>query len=299
MRRLEPPPGPSDPIDARTWSEALGDPRRLGDWPAWFRRELAEAPWKSVLAVWWPRLLPGIAAGATHGVIRVGHAVRVLREHGPSPIALEELAQAFAYWAAHWQPVHDPRQPIGQSGALEAMYAVSQIGDRNQGITHRLAQLEGTEAWQADQRRARGPRTHEEAEPFLRELVAAAVEYNRTHGNGNPTMLAHAATAPNAVLRALPSLPEDMRVPSAQAAWTAAAALVSIYRPDQGLPEDRQRAFAAETDDIAEAQEMALATGDEHAIKFADTADDVLAWTGDATAVAAVTTTSRQLATGR
>jgi hypothetical protein len=31
---------------------------------------VAERPWREVLATWWPRLLHGIAAGATHGVIK-------------------------------------------------------------------------------------------------------------------------------------------------------------------------------------------------------------------------------------
>jgi hypothetical protein len=57
-----------------------------------------------VLETWWLRLLPGVAA-ATHGVIRVGHAVRALTEDGEDPDHLTELAHGLAYWAARWQPV--------------------------------------------------------------------------------------------------------------------------------------------------------------------------------------------------
>ncbi|WP_299053647.1 questin oxidase family protein [uncultured Nocardioides sp.] len=82
--RLEDAPEPRQRITEADWRTALGDPGRLGDWPVFFDERLAEAGWREVLGLWWPRLLPGIAAGATHGVIRVGHVVRVLEEHGPT-----------------------------------------------------------------------------------------------------------------------------------------------------------------------------------------------------------------------
>ncbi|HEX7268510.1 MAG TPA: hypothetical protein VF256_13915 [Streptosporangiaceae bacterium] len=40
MRRLDEFPGGSGPIGA-SWQEALGDPRRIADWTAYFRREVA------------------------------------------------------------------------------------------------------------------------------------------------------------------------------------------------------------------------------------------------------------------
>ncbi len=79
--RLEEFPRGSGPIGP-DWQEALGDPRRIADWTAYFRREVTEQPWRQVLETWWPRLLPGVAAAATHGVIRVGHAVRALMQDG-------------------------------------------------------------------------------------------------------------------------------------------------------------------------------------------------------------------------
>jgi len=77
MRRLEEFPRGSGPIGS-DWPEALGDPRRIADWTAYFGREVSEQPWRQALETWWPRLLPGVAAAATHGVIRVGHAMRAL-----------------------------------------------------------------------------------------------------------------------------------------------------------------------------------------------------------------------------
>ncbi|MEU7515596.1 questin oxidase family protein, partial [Streptomyces sp. NPDC042898] len=79
--KLEELPPAHRPVTADDWREALGDPARITDWTRFFARRLdgPEArPWREVLAEWWPRLLPGIAAGSTHPVIRTGHAVRTL-----------------------------------------------------------------------------------------------------------------------------------------------------------------------------------------------------------------------------
>ena len=94
MRRLDEFPRGSGQIGA-SWQEALGDPRRIADWTAYFRREVAEQPWRLVLETWWLRLLPGVAAAATHGVIRVGHAVRALTEDGEDTDHLTELAHGW------------------------------------------------------------------------------------------------------------------------------------------------------------------------------------------------------------
>ena len=104
MARLEEFPRGSGPIGP-SWQDALGDPRRIADWTAYFEREVTGQPWPQVLETWWLRLLPGVAAAATHGVIRVGHAVRALTEDGEDADHRTELAHGLAYWAARWQPV--------------------------------------------------------------------------------------------------------------------------------------------------------------------------------------------------
>jgi hypothetical protein len=49
-----------------------------------------------VLGTWPPRLLPGVAVAATHGVIGFGHAVRALRGPGDDAIHFAELAHGTA-----------------------------------------------------------------------------------------------------------------------------------------------------------------------------------------------------------
>jgi hypothetical protein len=73
-----------------------GDLRRVADWTALFGREIGEQPWRQVLNAWWPRLLPGVVAAATHGVIRVGHSVRALLADGDDPSHHSELAHGLA-----------------------------------------------------------------------------------------------------------------------------------------------------------------------------------------------------------
>ncbi|ADD44874.1 questin oxidase family protein [Stackebrandtia nassauensis] len=284
---LEEAPRPSDPITVENWREALGDPRRLGDWPSWFDNELAEAEWTEVLARWWPRLLPGIVASATHGVIRVGHAVRTLREQGPNEARLAELARAFGYWAARWQPMVRPTAPSGGLDAASALARVPRIPEQDGGIRDRLAQLDGLAGWESAQAALRLPGEAEAVPDAVRAIVTAAVNRYLSHGHGSAVMLVHAATAPNAVLRVLPSLPREHWHDSAAFAWSASAAVMSIYAPAEAAPTTELPQAPDGSGAEEEIFDAAAANGDAHVIKFADTALDVRSWTGDATPLAA------------
>jgi hypothetical protein len=97
-RDHRPLPKPGEPID--DWRVALGDRNRGGDWVQLFRHELAETPWRDVLRIWWPKLLPGCVGSLTHGLIRTAHAVRSLRDADrPSELQIDELARALGFWA--------------------------------------------------------------------------------------------------------------------------------------------------------------------------------------------------------
>ncbi|GLY72442.1 hypothetical protein [Actinoallomurus iriomotensis] len=100
---------------------------------------MTERPWRTGLETWWPRLLPGIAAGATHGVIRTGHAVHALLDHEDGP-RLAKLGQALGYWAARWQQVPSA-VPSGTAGPASALAAVPRVPDQKAGTSHRLGQL--------------------------------------------------------------------------------------------------------------------------------------------------------------
>ncbi|NEE18674.1 hypothetical protein G3M58_70905, partial [Streptomyces sp. SID7499] len=84
------------------------------------------------------------------------------------------------------------------------------VPEQSGGIRERFAQLTGFPVWPGPDRdtdpgqRPAGP---EAARSALRELVRASTHRYATRAHGDPIMLVHAATAPNAVLRTLPALP--------------------------------------------------------------------------------------------
>jgi questin oxidase-like protein len=301
MRRLEEFPRGSGPI-GDDWREALGDPRRIADWTTHFQREVTGQPWRQALGTWWPRLLPGVAAAATHGVIRVGHAVRALMQDGEDADHLAELAHGLAYWAARWQPV--PGAPatgpppvtapaaageraVAGPAAVGALAVVPRIAVQSGGIRDRLARLAELPGWPAALAAAQLPASAEALQPWLAGLVEAAVIRYLAYGHGEGVMLVHSATAPNAVLRTLPALDSRLWAPSVAASWAAAAALTAIYAPaapaaQTELPDPPAGPQAAE-----ETFARAVEHGDEHVIKFADTATDVYARTGNTDALAA------------
>ncbi|MFI6421439.1 questin oxidase family protein [Streptomyces sp. NPDC050842] len=271
--KLEELPPANRPVTVDDWREALGDPARITDWTRFFARELdgpAARPWREVLAEWWPRLLPGIAAGSTHPAIRTGHAVRTLLATGETAPRRAELAHALGYWAARHQPL-PPLVPLAVApSAAAALDAVPPVPEQDGGMRARLAQLTAFPVWGT----APDPDT---AKDRLTELVTAATHRYATHGHGEPIMLVHAATAPNAVLRALPALPRDLWVPSLGAAWAAAAAVTAAYTPRDPLP---YKKIVLTSEEVFA---RAAAHGDDHTIKFTDTALDV----GDPLALAA------------
>ncbi|MEU9199937.1 questin oxidase family protein [Streptomyces sp. NPDC048332] len=272
--KLEDMPDRVAEVTPANWREALGDPRRIADWAVYFERETAGRPWREVLAAWWPRLLPGIAAGSTHPVIRVGHSVRTLLDGPETAPRVTELAHALGYWAARHQPLPPLSSLAPAADAATALDAVAPVPDPSGGMRHRLAQLTAFPVWPGQP--VTGP---EAARARLEELVRAATHRYAAYGYGEPVMLVHAATAPNAVLRTLPALPRALWAPSLAAAWAASAAVTAAYSPAR--PAERPAVpggLSAE-----EVFARAAAHGDDHTIKFTDTALDV----GDPTALAA------------
>jgi hypothetical protein len=278
VRRLEDVPRGGVPVD-EDWRSALGDPSRLGDWILSFHRELLEAGWDDVLVRWWPRLLPGIAAGATHGVIRTGHAVRALREEVTAP-RVEELAHALAYWAARWQVV-PAVHPVGPLDAGRLVGTVPRVPRQEGGIRERLALLDETAGWHEHVERL-APTGTDGVPSALDSLVDAVVVAYPAIAHGEPTMLVHAATAPNAVARVLPSLPSTLWQDSYAYAWSASAAVLAAYRPAEAVVR------TGPTEDPDEAWGIAVGHGGEHVIKLADTALDVFGRTRNPVAIHAI-----------
>lgn len=167
----------------------------------------------------------------------------------------------LGYRAARHRPVAAPDQLPGADGAAAALDAVPPIGVREGGFPAFSARLDRVGALPVWAAVVREPN---DAYDRLTEPVRAA-----THGHGDPTMLVHAATAPNAVPRTPPALPEALWRPSPRAAWTASAAVTAMYAPDAPVAYTPPGTFTPE-----EVFGRAPAHGDEHVIKLTDTALD-------------------------
>ena len=101
-RQLDAMPPASSPVTSGGWAQALGATHRFGDWAAFFRAQLAEAPWPVVFEEWIGRLLPATPSAGAHGLIRTAHALRALAA-AETALRLEELGVALAYWAAYYR----------------------------------------------------------------------------------------------------------------------------------------------------------------------------------------------------
>ncbi|MEO3876366.1 hypothetical protein ABGB18_47025 [Nonomuraea sp. B12E4] len=280
-------PSSRQPIDERNPGEALGGGRaRVGDWAEYFTRQVAEQPWQDVLATWWPVLLPGITAGATHGAIRVGHAVRSLTS-GAGELATVELAHALAFWAARSRPIPGATAPSGHLSPEQALGGIPRLADQSGVIARRLARLADVPGWPAAQAALRAPAHADDVPELLSELVRAATVRYLHHAHGSPILLVHTATAPNAVRHTLTALPRELWAPSLAAVWSAVAAIVAAYEPEEAVPQAELPEAPRADDPIAELLERAVAGGDEHVIKFTDTAVDVYQAGGDPDALRA------------
>lgn len=258
LPRLDGAPRPSDRIGS--WREALGDLRRVGDWNAYFADQLASAPWREVLALWWPRLVPGMAAGATHGVIRTAHAVRAVAA-AETPARLGELSRALAYWAAAY--VELPGRPItlGTTPLADAVAGLPVYqGERASRITATLGRL--TPDFASAVTELRPPA----------DGLAAFHELSRTfavvfleRGRVNTIEYIHAVTAPVAVTSILSELPRPLWGPTYAALWQVCAAIHSGYALGTTVSP-----LVHSPEDPADLAERAVANGDEHAIKLTE-----------------------------
>jgi hypothetical protein len=270
LGRLDDPPAPSDRITDQTWRESLGAMNRVADWELYFRAQLAEEPWRDVLARWWPRLVPGLAAAATHGVIRTSHAARSLAdadEAGADTAGrTDELGRGLAYWAARYLALPGQPRTEGRLGIAAAVGGLPvAAGEPAAGlITESLAAgLAGQPGFATAVNALRGPTD------VPADLAALAREFSRVfllYGRTRPIALLHAVTAPVAARSALPLLPAELARPTYDALWQVSAALYAVYGGGV-TPEPLPVGAPPSTDELAD---RAVATGDEHAIKLTE-----------------------------
>lgn len=230
----------------------------------WIERDGVDAVAREVL----PPLMPGLAGGAFHGLIRVGHALRGHRRV-PSSVRAAEVAHALAYCASAFQElpgVPGARASAGRTAAeVLANTPLIDEGERKAGlIARRFGPLLEWDAFR-DVVESLDP---EAASP--RETVLAVARFGAgsnaraTSGRDRFTYL-HVTTASSALLTALDWLGSDDARLAAGFLVRAAAAIHATHGhtqvPDAELPEPLPP---------AEIAAKAAATLDDHVIKFAE-----------------------------
>jgi hypothetical protein len=265
---LAPRPQPRERISRDGWRLALGAIDRTADWSEFFVDELREAPWREVLERWSARLAPAICASAAHGVIRVGHAARSLQD-AHSPARIRELAEGLGYWAANYQtlPTAD-----GESIALRPRDAIARVPivpPAQRKFTGTIvSSLEALDEFPAfapvialiDVHGPLGTILSDLTETFTRVYLSNA------HDVLSTIVFVHGVTSVAAVRSMLPSLSGSTARVLARYAWQASCGLYSAFgsaAPRMGEVEPPRESREGLVD-------LAIANGDEHAIKFTE-----------------------------
>ena len=89
---LVPVPEPIGEITRDNWREFLGQREREADYRTFFAGEVARLGATPAALLYLPRLMPGMAASATHAFMRMAYATMTDSD--------EETGVALAYWAA-------------------------------------------------------------------------------------------------------------------------------------------------------------------------------------------------------
>ena len=255
-----------EPIHPAEWQRALGQRERFAAWSALFAAELRDRAWQEVLDLWAGRLAPGVSAAATHGAIRVGHAVRALTV-GRSPQRLRELADALASWATSYSelptsgdlgdggltpreaiarvPIMPPeRRPPGNiTAALAALGDVPEFApviglvDLDGDIDRRLAEL---------------------TELFTRVYVA------NVSNSLSAIVFVHGVTSLTALGHIVPHVGNTTARGLLRYGWQAGCGLYACFGNGAGFATD----VTAQREDAESLIDRALAHGGEHVIKF-------------------------------
>ncbi|MGE0679312.1 MAG: hypothetical protein AB7P69_00155, partial [Candidatus Binatia bacterium] len=234
-----------------------------------FANELKEAPWREVLDRWAARFAPAICASAMHGVLRVGHVTRALAL-AETPTRVAELADGLAYWAATYQTL--PTDLSAQPAALrpsEAILRVVIVPPEQRKFTGTIvSSLERLDKFPAfalviglvDLNGDPSLVLSSLTETFARVYLANAQDVLST------IVFIHSVTGVVALRSLAPHLHEQTVREALRYAWQAGCGLYAAFG-HRSVPEHEIELPKESRETLID---MAVANGDEHAIKFTE-----------------------------
>jgi hypothetical protein len=266
--RMLPRPAASERISRNDWRSTLGRRDRFTDWAVFFHEELHADPWRRTLDRWVARLAPELSAAATHGIIRVGHAVRSLSA-AETALRLRELGDALASWAATYCEL--PSRDRSANGTVPPREAITKIPivateHRRQGnITSALALLDGFHEFAPvigliDVSGNIDRLISELTEIFARVYLANA------HDRLTAIVFIHGVTSLCALGNIIPAVSEITARAALPYGWQSGCALYACFGGGTAVAEEIDH---WERDD-RRLVDQALANGDEHVIKFTE-----------------------------
>jgi Questin oxidase-like len=178
---LVPVPEPTAEITSDNWREFLGEREREGDYRAFFAGEVSRLGATTAALHYLPRLIPGIAASATHAFMRMAYATLTDSD--------EETGVALAYWAATYLPLgpcrglepstDDPAEVLAFMSGPEAFRHVEPVRDLLWHFMRTVA--EKPEFAPVVDMLAIGPETHDRVARASLALYAATLDFCALH----------------------------------------------------------------------------------------------------------------------
>ena len=263
---------PGRAIGPEAFESCLGDIARRGDWIATYEARVLAGDWRTAIASEIPLLLPGLFAGAGHGLLRVAHAVRAL-EREDSPIRRRELAFGLAYWAARFQTLpglpgsRSATQGLELADALRDWPLLGEPEARVGFFFRAVGRLESFREFARAVERVPLP-TAATLDAYLSELCLAGARFYVAQPQARVAYV-HAVTIPRAMRLIAPYLEEQDACLGAAYALQAAGALHSLYGDRDTTPEDDAEVIRV-SGDWDEIRYHAACSIQEHSIKMAE-----------------------------
>jgi len=267
---LVPVPEPTAKITSDNWRAFLGRREREGDYRAFFMGEVARLGATPAALRYLPELIPGMAASATHALMRMAYATLTDSD--------EETAVSLGYWAATYLPLgasqglatstDDPAEVLATMYGPEAFRHVEPERDLLWHFMRAVASK--PEFAPVVDMLAIGPDTHDRVARLSLALYAGSLDF----------CALHAVTGTHWLRLMAPRTPD--RAAGLRYFWQAIAALV----PKMGFPAfpsaDELEAWRrTPLPDWPDIFSVALQRDDEHDLSLAFSASDEFKHYGD------------------